>query len=118
MEITSDRWAKWMQPQWDNMDTARPETVEVAEQPKYVLWVNGGRALYDGEMMGLTKLDFVDGESSFQIKVDNPGEAKRIINKISGCVMLGLVELDDDDGEYHEWYSEYGLAIDEDEYGN
>ena len=38
--------------------------------------------------------------------------AKLIIEKITGCVGLGLEELDDD-GEYREWYDEAGLAVDE-----
>ena len=119
MKLTSDRYAQWMKPRWDEYLeevyqglVAASGPAEVVEQPKYVLWVQGGRALYDGEMMGLAELDFIDGESSFQIQVNTPAEAKLIIERITGCLALGLAELGDD-GEYWEWYDEAGLAVDE-----
>ena len=129
MELTSDRYAQWIKPRWDKYleEVYAPpqEPVEVVEQPKYVLWVQGGRALYDGEMMGLAELDFVDGThydgensyvyrigGNFQIQVNTPTEAKLIVERITGCLALGLAELGDD-GEYWEWYDEAGLAVDE-----
>ena len=116
MELTSDRYAQWIKPRWDKYleEVYAPpqEPVEVVEQPKYVLWVQGGRALYDGEMMGLAGLDFIDGENTFQIQVNTPTEAKLIVERITGCLALGLAELGDD-GEYWEWYDEAGLAVDE-----
>ena len=112
MNTKSERWAKWIRPQWN----CRRDDVIVNEQsvekPRFVLWVGGGRALYDGEMMGLASLDFIDNETSlFQIRVESLASAKSIISKVTGCVALGLEELDADDGEYREWYDEAGNDI-------
>ena len=95
------------------------ETVKEQEppRPRYILWVAGGRALVDGEMLALSEVgDYLifndDCVNSFNLAVESPEMAIAIAKRITGCSMLGLVELEDD-GEYHEWYDDEGREIEE-----
>lgn len=119
MEYTSNRWQQWMKPSENEMAQVLKERyaaqkAEVAEpRPQFILWIEGGRTLYDGEMIGLADLNFYYGEdatNSFSITVDSPLEAVTLIRHITHSLTLGLVELDED-GDYCEWYSEIGDDI-------
>tara|TARA_R100001530_G_scaffold117372_3_gene84512 strand:- start:5160 stop:5519 length:360 start_codon:yes stop_codon:yes gene_type:complete len=86
-------------------------------RPRYVLWVSGGRALVDGEFLVLTEVEkylIYNDEciSTFNLDVASPEMAIAIAKRITGCSMLGLVELEDD-GEYYEWYDDQGRDLEE-----
>ena len=120
MERNSNRWQQWMkaseerkaqldkelalQSRWESFIT------KATPLPKYRMWIGGGRALLDGEMIGSADLDFIeDQHSSFMIRVESPEEAIGLARRITGCVALGLEELED--GEYYEWYDENGDTL-------
>jgi len=110
MERTSSRWQIWMEPvkaAHDHMELGR-EKEQQEPRPGFILWIAGGKTLYDGEMIGMADLNFYHGNdavNSFNIAVQSPSEALELITHITGSWMLGLVELEED-GEYHEWYDE------------
>jgi len=119
MELTSNRWKQWMEPRYREI-FERP-SVEIIEpeplRPRYILWVNGGRALVDGEWLALSDVEeyLVNNDdclNSFNLAVESPEMAIAIAKRVTRCSMLGLVELEDD-GEYREWYDDEGRDIEE-----
>jgi hypothetical protein len=117
MERNSNRWQQWMkaselrkveldkalalQARWESFIT------KATPLPKYRMWIVDGWALLDGEMIGFADLDFIETQDgSFKIRVESPEEAIGLARRITGCVALGLEELED--GEYYEWYDENG----------
>ena len=119
MNTESNRWELWMEPRYQELLERSP--VQIIEpkppRPRYILWVNGGRALVDGKMLALSDVEghliFNDDcLNSFNLAVESPEMAVAIAKRITGCSMLGLVELEDD-GEYREWYDGEGRDIEE-----
>jgi len=119
MNTESNRWEQWMEPRYQEMLERPP--VKIIEpkppRPRYILWINGGRALVDGEMLALSDVERYlifndDCINSFNLDVASPEMAIAIAKRITGCSMLGLVELEDD-GEYREWYDDEGRDIEE-----
>jgi len=113
MEITSKRWKAWMEPRYEEMATqirAMPEPTPTP-RPQYVLWITGGRTLFDGEMIGLADLDFVEGPNSWNIAVESIDEALELAPRITGCYDFGLAELAN--GEYREWWDKDGYQLGE-----
>ena len=129
MNPTSNRWEQWMEPRYREM--LEQPSVEIIEstppRPRYILWVNGGRALVDGEMLALTEVEEYliytgkclrlqlhfqndDCLNSFNLAVESPEMAIAIAKRITQSSMLRLVELEDD-GEYREWYDDEGRDI-------
>ena len=84
---------------------------------KYMVWVAGdeatigkdGRdAYFNGTPLAEANLNLVwdtDEPSIFNIAVETPEEGMALMRRISHCWGFGLVELEED-GLYHEWYSE------------
>jgi len=84
---------------------------------KYLVWVAGdeatigkdGRdAYFNGTPLAGANLNLVwdtDEPSSFNIAVETPEEGIALMRRIANCMAFGLVELEED-GMYHEWYSE------------
>jgi hypothetical protein len=115
MDVTSKRWKAWMEPRYEEIERRSmdiPEPTAKEPPPQYILWITGGRTMLDGEMIGLADLDFLDGLNSFNIAVASIREAMELAPRLTGCVMFGVCELEDD-GEYHEWYDDDGNSLEE-----
>ena len=114
MDANSNRYQKWIEPKWHELFPAG-NGKQIIAPAKFVVWIHGPHALYDGDMLGLASLNFIDpvmGFGDFTIQVDSPDDAKQIVSKITDCFALGLVELDDD-GEYKEWLDDDGESIEQ-----
>ena len=117
MDRTSNRWESWIKPNIhamiENSYANPPEPTHKKPKPQYVLWVLGGRTLFDGEMLGLADLNFIDGDAVFgadathgwAIKVESPDEALALYGRFYGNYAHGLDELDSD-GQYYTWRDE------------
>jgi hypothetical protein len=131
MELTSNRWKQWMEPRYreiferPSVEIIEPEPLNsgiIPQRPRYILWVRGGRALVDGEWLThsdiekhlVCDIDLMDDvyPNSFNLAVESPEMAIAIAKRITGCSMLGLVELENDN-EYREWYDDEGRDIEE-----
>jgi len=115
MNTKSTRYEKWFADH--NPITPEPVTIEPAPRPKYLVWVAGGEATigkdgrdayFNGTMLGMADLHFVEDTnepSDFLIAIETPEEGIALMRRIANCMAFGLVELEED-GLYHEWYSE------------
>ena len=123
MDKFSTRYMEWFGTSL-NSASSQPVTTEPAPRPRYIVWVGGGRATIDGfnKMLGEANLHFLSDDelsylsewvtSSFDIVVESPEEGVKLIRRIMCCVAIGMVELEED-GEYHEWYSDDGESASE-----
>jgi hypothetical protein len=94
------------------------------KHPKYMVWVAGdeaaigrdGRdAFFNGTPLAGADLHFVwdtDEPSSFNIAVETPAEGIALMRRIAHNFGFGIIELEED-GLYHEWYSEEGESASE-----
>ena len=111
---TSKRYKEWYEADFAAVAALPPKEVAPSEpRSQFILWVMGGRSLFDTDMLGEANLNFCWDEEwngNWAIRVSGAREALLLANRITGCIMLGLCELED--GTYYEWEDYSGKNID------